>query len=809
MGPASVRLVARVRRGCPGLPQFLGALVVCLSAWALAAAPAGAAELTFTEEPLPGSSFQGADGNQDDDPSLDLIDWQALQAGRVVQHNPDPNDLDDAIDGKELNPGGWEIHDEDGGVRPPKANIRDAWSSVRQPDGNTFLYLSFAREAEGGTTYLAFELNTDGRLWNNDGDPDTPRIPCRRTGDVLVAFEPHGNDSNVDVVLQRWDTDEADPGTGCAKTGDLEEFDGLTVNVDAQGQMNDEAITSQLPGAYRGTIPEGRFGETALNLASLLEEAFDDGCLAFRSIWMHSRSSRSGNSSMQDYVAPQPLDVRTCSASGTKFFDRNANGVRDPEDPGIPRFVIFADYDDDGRLDRREPRTVTDNQGHYVLHDIRPPDGTYRLRETLLRRRSRTLPVALDWMCSFPTTTLDPPNGSFPCAGDLINVNTSPNVTGQDFGNWFPARLTVEKVIEPAGDLGQFDLFVDDTLVLGAAGDGDSTTIGLPPGVYDISEVAVPPTNPADYRSTVECRRTVARRGGQRPGTVWEDLPLAAGDVARCTFRNIRPGSPAIAITKVAATEVATAGDTLRYTLYVENPGDVPFPADGVVVSDPICDASPELDEKQDDSGADDSPDTLDPGDTWIYTCSHRTTDPGNSCEPSRVDNTATVTGTTANGITVDDPDSASIILLCPDQPEPPEPPEPPGPPGPGPEPEVPGPVVPPGPRPPNAGDAAAARFLFRQASRRCIANRVPRVNFSGTHIRRVRIYVNGRLRRGLTVQTLQRRVTPRVTLRPGRYRVTARVTFMRGSGTPSVTLSHVIRICAAAAQPAPPPVTG
>jgi hypothetical protein len=72
-------------------------------------------------------------------------------------------------------------------------------------------------------------------------------------------------------------------------------------------------------------------------------------------------------------------------------------------------------------------------------------------------------------------------------------------------------------------------------------------------------------------------------------------------------------------------------------------------------------------------------------------------------------------------------------------------------------------------------------------------------VNLSGTHIRSVRVFVNGRLRRNLNVSTLQRRVTPRVTLPPGRYRVTARVAFQRGAGTPLVTLTQVIRICAAA----------
>jgi hypothetical protein len=433
------------------------------------------------------------------------------------------------------------------------------------------------------------------------------------------------------------------------------------------------------------------------------------------------------------------------------------------------------------------------------------------LRETLLTRRSRTAPVALDWMCSFPTTTLDPPNGRFPCAGDLINVSTDPNVTDRDFGNWFPARLTVRKRVAPDGDLGQFDLRVTGTntgfsFVLPSAGDGDGATIGVPPDVYDISETAAEGTNAADYRSSVRCRTRASRPGSVRPGTVWEDLELFAGDRATCTFRNIRPGAPDIEIVKIGP-DLATAGDTLNYRLEVTNTGDVSFLAAGVVVGDPNCDDPPTLDEKHNDAGADDgSPDTLDPGDTWIYRCSQRTADPGDSCEPSRVDNTGTVTGS-VNGVPVTDDDSISTILLCPDRPPPPRPEPPPGPDG-G---DEPGPVVPPGPAPPNAGDAAVARFLFRQATRRCITNRVPRVNFSGTNIRRVRIYVNGRLRRGLTVQTLQRRVTPRVTLAPGRYRVTARITFQRGAGTPRLTLERVIRICgAAAAQPAPPPpVTG
>jgi hypothetical protein len=226
----------------------------------------------------------------------------------------------------------------------------------------------------------------------------------------------------------------------------------------------------------------------------------------------------------------------------------------------------------------------------------------------------------------------------------------------------------------------------------------------------------------------------------------------------------------------------------------------VPFPASGVTVSDPNCDEPPALVRKEDASGTDASPRTLNPGDTWVYGCERRTNDPGDDCEPSRVDNTGTVAGDTETS-SVQDADSISTVLLCPDQP--PEPPTPPNPDGGGGD--EPGPVAPVGPTPPKAGVASVAGLRFREATQGCITNRVPRVNFRGTNVRRIRIFVNGQLRRNLTVRTLQRRVTPRVTLDPGRYRVTVRVVFQRGAGSPPVTLSGVVRICAAG----PPPVTG
>jgi hypothetical protein len=90
------------------------------------------------------------------------------------------------------------------------------------------------------------------------------------------------------------------------------------------------------------------------------------------------------------------------------------------------------------------------------------------------------------------------------------------------------------------------------------------------------------------------------------------------------------------------------------------------------------------------------------------------------------------------------------------------------------------------------------AGAIFHKAIASCVSKRVPRISFRGTRIASVKVFVNGHLHRELTVRTLQRRVTPRVTVPPGRYRIVARVTFEHGSGTPPVTLVGTVRICGA-----------
>ncbi len=757
---------------------------VALVAALMLAAPA-AAQLRATDQTLTGSSFQGGDGNQADAPPL--IDWQALQAAGRVVHSPDPNDEDSVFAGgnaaRETAPGDWDLTTKNGSTNT--SNILDAWSAVDQPGADTFLYLGYTRAASNGTTFMAFELNHDARLWNNGN----AMIPCRRDGDVQVSFEQRGsNPDEVRVVVRRWTTTDTDEASGCDTVGDLErEFAG-TVNV--QSAFNSGPITSRLPGAFTpgSTVQDGLFGEAAVNLTKLLQQTVGQKCMAFNSIWVHTRASLPITSNMDDYVAPQPLSVKTCSASGIKFYDSNRNAQPDAGERGIPRFLIWADYDNDGMQDANEPYSVTDSSGRYEIHDIRPTnaDGTYWLRERLLgRRRLSVVPAGVDWQCSYPKDgtpggTGSAPGGRWRCAWGPIDVNATPYAQGRDFGNWLAARLTVRKRLFPSDDPGRFALLIGDDVVVPEAGDRASgTRNNLAPGTYTVSERPVGDTDPAAYRTLVWCQDGTS-------GAPTTTVQLSPGESGVCTFYNVRPGTPAIAIRK-RGPAVAMAGDALPYRLIVRNVGDVSFAADRVKVTDEQCDNPPRRVSPIEDQ----TPGMLDPGDRWLYRCRNSTAPAGDDCEPTRVLNEAEVRAR-ARGRTVSDDTTFPTILLCPDNPVPPIPPIPPTP---GPEPE---PVVPPGPTPPDAGSAGIAGLIFERTVQGCIGRRVPRVNLSGVRIASVRIYVDGRFIRGLTLKVLQRRHRPRVTLAPGqRYRIRVRVTFQRGTDSPPVTLIGTIRTCA------------
>ena len=372
---------------------------------------------------------------------------------------------------------------------------------------------------------------------------------------------------------------------------------------------------------------------------------------------------------MQDYVG---LGARHPHLRGLRhevLRSQRQRGAR-LRRSGHPRFIIWADYDDDGIRDAGEPFSVSDDRGRYVIYDIRPPDGTYTLREKLATRRSRTPPVGTGWVCSYPNEatpggTGSAPNGRFGCGWGPIDANDTPYARGRNFGNWFPAELTVKKQLEPASDPGRFNLLVNGEVVLPAAGDGARVTLSVPPGVYDISEIAVAGTDPAAYRSSVDCRRSTYRRSGRRSDRVRGPCALRRtasgmhvpqrGGSARRQSHYARWARPAPS----RGTSFATRSTS-------RTSGTCPSQSN-VNVTDQACDEPPELVAKEDGSGDDNTPGALDPGDIWTYGCSKQTSEPGDECDPTRVDNTGSVIGSV--DASFEDDDSISTIIVCPDVP--------------------------------------------------------------------------------------------------------------------------------------------
>jgi Ca2+-binding RTX toxin-like protein len=64
---------------------------------------------------------------------------------------------------------------------------------------------------------------------------------------------------------------------------------------------------------------------------------------------------------------------------GTKYLDFEGDGVRGPNDRGVPGFTIYLDLNNNGQRDEGEPATETNRAGEYWFMDL--PGGTYVVRE--------------------------------------------------------------------------------------------------------------------------------------------------------------------------------------------------------------------------------------------------------------------------------------------------------------------------------------------------------------------------------------------------------------------------------------------
>jgi uncharacterized repeat protein (TIGR01451 family) len=223
---------------------------------------------------------------------------------------------------------------------------------------------------------------------------------------------------------------------------------------------------------------------------------------------------------------------------------------------------------------------------------------------------------------------------------------------------------------------------------------------------------------------------------------------------------------PAIQIVK-AGPASAEAGQRVPYQLTVTNPGDVAIVGETLSVTDPLCDAPPLLAGKFRGDGADPTPDTLDPGDRWVYGCFAPT-----GTGQGQLINTAQVTGTPV-GTTVDvhgvtDNDSVTTPLT---------------------QPKI--QVL------PETVVSGAAKLSGPSA---CVSKKfVARV--AGKRIKSVTWFIDGKKVKTFTSKTGEAAKTT-FSVDPGRYgkgvhRLQAKITFHTASRTPAKTLRMTFQRCA------------
>ena len=440
-------------RGRSRLVAAAGAGALVLSA--LVAAPALA---SHPEVSLPGSNFEiDTDANlkvDDPAPSIDWANVTQVRKGELFQGAQD----DSFGQGSKEDTAVPTVVD--GSIPPNKSDLLNFGLYLEEATAGDFLHLYWHRVQEpSGTTNMDFEFNKSETLSANGV------TPVRSAGDLLIQYDLAQGGTNPQLFLSTWVTSGSS--SQCEASNSVPCW-GDRVNLTASGDATGSINTSAIPAADSdglGAISPRTFGEASLDFDVLGGE----GCVAFGSAYLKSRSSDSFTAALKDFIAPTATGLNNCGALKiVKTKKHAADGPGDHPHAG----VVFSVTG--GELPAGTTAT-TDALGVACIAGI--ASGSYTVTETV--------------PTGYAVTSANPQTGT------VVEDTTCATATPVTFTNVPLTDITVS--VNSQIDGGTFSS-VDceptatdpDLPLTSGTGDGTVTVSDLQPGTYVCTVVIDP-----------------------------------------------------------------------------------------------------------------------------------------------------------------------------------------------------------------------------------------------------------------------------------------------------------------------------
>ena len=284
----------------------LAALFSVAAVLALIAVPASAV--------LPGSTFEGNDGNLVVDGAAPATDWANvadLHAGIDLASGGGDNSFGQGTKEDDAN-----VTVVSGSIPPQKSDLTRFYEASESISGQTFLYLAWERTNVLGSANMDFEINQ--AVTPNLGSPGAHTI-IRTPGDLLVTYDFTKGGTTPTLGLNTWLTSATTPvvpGVSpnvCLSSNSFPCWgDHIALNAtNSEGAINSGTVTDPIPPNNPRNLAALTFGEAAINLTG--SGVFPPGtCKAFGSAFLKSRSSASFPAEVKDFVAPVPVNISNC-----------------------------------------------------------------------------------------------------------------------------------------------------------------------------------------------------------------------------------------------------------------------------------------------------------------------------------------------------------------------------------------------------------------------------------------------------------------------------------------------------------------